>query len=72
MQQNIIVQTRTILHPHLDFITIRYVQDIPKNICHGIQAKKIIQRHPIIMTDADCGYIFDEIECREKLSLTVI
>ena len=66
------MQKLTIIHPRLDVTTIRYVQDIPKNICHGIQAKKIIQRHPIIMTDADCGYIFDEIECREKLSLTVI
>ena len=27
------------------------------------------QRHPIIMTDADYDYIWDEIECREKLSL---
>ena len=52
--------------PHLDFITIIYVQDIPKNICNRIQAKKSIQRHPLIMTDADYDYIQDEIECREK------
>ena len=30
LQQNIIVPTHTILHPHLDVIIIRYVQDIPK------------------------------------------
>ena len=39
LQQTIIVPTRIILHPRLDFITIRYVQDIPKNVCNIIQAK---------------------------------
>ena len=69
LQQTIIVPTRTILHPRLDVIIIRYVQDIPKNLCSRNQAKKAIQRHPIIMTDADYDYILDEIERREKLSL---
>ena len=67
LQQTIMVPTRTILHPRLDVITIIYVQDIPKNICNRIQAKKSIQRHPIIITDADYDYIFDEIERYEKL-----
>ena len=40
LQQTIIVPTCTILHPGLDVITIRYVQDIPKNICNRIQSKK--------------------------------
>ena len=31
--------------------------------------KKIIQRHPICMTDADYYYILDEIERREILIL---
>ena len=31
--------------------------------------EKPIQRHPIIMTDADYDYILDEIERREELSL---
>ena len=47
------VPTRIILHPCIDVITIIYLQDIPKNLCDRIQAKKNIQRHPIIMTDAD-------------------
>ena len=34
-----------------------------------IQAKKSIQRHPIIMTDADYDYILDEIERRENFIL---
>ena len=72
LQQTIIVPTRTILHPRLDVIIIRYVQDIPKNLCSRNQAKKAIQRHPIIMTDADYDYILDEIEHREKLSLKVM
>ena len=65
-QQSIIVPISTIIHPHLDFITIRYVKYIPKNLCSGIQAKKSIQRYPIIMTNADYDYILDEIERREN------
>ena len=34
-----------------------------------IQAEKFIQRHPIIMTDADYDYILDEFERNEKLIL---
>ena len=69
LQQTIIFPTRTILNPRLDIITIRYVQDTPKNIFNRIQAKKSTQRHPIIMTDAKYDYILDEIEHSEKLSL---
>ena len=36
-------------------------------ICSRNQAKKSIQRHPIIMTDANYDYILDEIERREKI-----
>ena len=62
LQQTIIVPTRKILHPRLDVITIRYVQDIPKNVYNRIQAKKAIQRHPIIINDTDYDYILNEIE----------
>ena len=58
--------TRTIIHPHLHVIIIRYVQDTPKNVCNRIQAKKEMQRHPICMTDADCDYILDGIERQEN------
>ena len=68
LQQTIIVPKRTILHPRLDVIIIRYVQDIHKNVCNSIQEKSI-QRHPFSMTDADCGYSLDEIERRGKFSL---
>ena len=66
LQQTIKVPTRTILHPRLKFIIIRYVQNIPKTICGRIKALKAIQRHPIIVTDADYDYIMDEIGCRLK------
>ena len=66
MKHIIIVPTRTMIHPHLDVITIIHVQDTPKNICIRIQAKKSMQRHPIIMTYADYDYIFDAIERHEK------
>ena len=41
----------------------------PENVCNRIQAKKFIQIHPVIMTDADYDYILGEIERGEKLSL---
>ena len=41
LQQNIIVPTRTIIHPRLDVIIIRYVQYIPKNVCDMIQEKNL-------------------------------
>ena len=69
LQQNIIVTTLTILHPCLDIVIITYVQDIHKNVCNMIQAKKSIQRHPLCMKDADYYYILDEIEHGEKSSL---
>ena len=40
MQQTSIFTTRTILHPCIDVIIIRYVQDIPKNLCKWIKARK--------------------------------
>ena len=72
LQQAIIAQTLTIIHPHLDVITIIYVQDIPKNVCNIIQSKKAMQRHPIIITDADYDYFLDEIERREKMLLKLM
>ena len=63
------IVTRKIFHRRLDVITIIYAQDIPENICNRIQAKKSIQRHPILMTDSNYDYILYEIERCEKLSL---
>ena len=67
MQNMIIVPTRTILNPRLDFIIIIYVQDIPKKLCSRNEAKQAIKRHPIIMTDAYYDYILDEIERHKKM-----
>ena len=67
LQQTIIVPTHTIIHPNIDVITIIYVHRIPKNLCIRNQAKKSIQIHPIIMTDADYDYILDEIKRHERI-----
>ena len=40
LQQNIVVPTRTIIHPYLDVARITYVQDIPKTVCSSFQSKK--------------------------------
>ena len=66
LQQNIIVPTRTIIHPCLDVVRITDVQDIPNTVCNSIQEKSI-QRNPIIMTDTDYDYILDEIKRAENL-----
>ena len=64
LQQNIIVPTRTIIHPFLDVFRITDVQDKPKTVCNSIQANKFIQRHPICLTHTDYDYLSDEIERR--------
>ena len=69
LQQTIIIPTRTIIYPRLVVITLIYVQDISKNFCNRIQAKKSIQRNPISITDADYDSILDEIERSENFSL---
>ena len=69
LQHTIIFPTRIIRNPRLEVIILRYVQDIPKKLCGRDEAKKSIQIHPIIMTDADYDYILDKIELREQLSL---
>ena len=59
LQQTIIFPTRTIIHPRLEVIIIRYVQEIPKKLLSRNEEKNAIQRHPIIVTDADYDYILD-------------
>ena len=61
-QHNVIVPTRKIIHPRLEVIIIRYVQYICKKRFGRREAKKVIQRYPVIVTDADYDYIMDEIE----------
>ena len=62
LQENIIFPTRTILHPCLDVVRIIDVQDIPKFVFNRMQAKKIIQRHPIFLTDKGYDCILEVIE----------
>ena len=69
LQQTITVPTCTILLPRIEFIIIRYVQDIPKKLCDRSEAKTLTQGHPIIVTGADNNYIMDKIERREKIEL---
>ena len=57
------------LHPRLEVIRIRYVQDTPKKRFGKNKEKKAIERHPIITTNADYDYILDEIDRHETLSL---
>ena len=67
LKHTIIFPTLTIIHPSLEVIIIRYVQDIPKKLCGSSEAKKSIQRHTIITTDVDYDYILNGIERCEKI-----
>ena len=64
LQQAIIVPTCTILHPRLNVVIIRCVQDIPNNFCDRPQAITPIQVHTIFMIDDEYDYIYDLIERR--------
>ena len=67
LQQNTILPKRIILHPYLDVVIITDVKDNPKTFCNRIQAKQIIQRHPICLTDVDYDYIWYEIDHWDKI-----
>ena len=62
----ITVPTRTIIHPRLEVNAITDFHDIPKSVCNRTQAKKIISRHPICLTDYDYDYILEETGRRQK------
>ena len=70
-QQVIIVPTRDIVHPCLDFVAVKYVHDIPKIICNRNNAKQDLQKHPICLTDSDHDYILEAIEHRDKIELEI-
>ena len=57
----------TIIHPQLEVNTIKDFHTIPTSVCSRIQAKKVISRQPICLTDADYDYILEEIGRREKI-----
>ena len=55
-QHVITVPTRTILHPQLEVNAITDFHEIPKSVCNRTQAKKIISRQPIRLTNSDHAY----------------
>ena len=65
----ITVPTRTILHPKLEVNAIIDFHAIPTSICSRTQAKKIISRQPICLTDYD--YILEEICRRDKIEFKI-
>ena len=56
-QQVIIIPTRTIVHPCLDVLEVKYVHDIAISVNNRNQAKQDLQRHPIFWTEDDHNYI---------------
>ena len=63
----ITVPTRTILHPQLEVNMITDFHAIPTSVCSRTQAKKVISRQPIFLTDAEYDYILKEIGGRHKI-----
>ena len=64
-QQVIIVPTKTIVHPCIDVVAVKDVQDIPKIICN------INHLHPIYLNESDHDYILKEIEHIYKIDLEI-
>ena len=58
---NLLLQTRTIPHPQLEFNAVAYLHAIPKGVCNRTQENKSISRQPICLTDYDYDYILEEI-----------
>ena len=63
----ITVPTCIILHPQLEVDAITDFHAIPTSVCSRTQAKKIISRQPICLTDADYDYILEEIGRGDKI-----
>ena len=63
----IIVPTRKIIHPWFEVNAVTDFHDTPKILCNRTQAKKVISRNPICLTDSDYNYIWEEIGCWEKI-----
>ena len=53
----ITVPTCKILHPQLELNVVTDFHDTPKILCNRTQAKKVISRNPICLTDSDYNYI---------------
>ena len=60
-QKIIVIPTCTILHPCLDVILVKCIQDIPRSFCNWNQANQDLQIIPICVTDSNHDYIIDEI-----------
>ena len=70
-QQFIIFLTRTIVHPCIDVVVVKYVHGIPRSVCNRNQTKQASQRHPIYLTDPDHDYILDKVEHKEKIDYEI-
>ena len=67
-QHNFItVPTLTILHSRLEVNAVTYFHDKPESVCNRTQAKKVISRQPVCLTDFDYDYILEEIGRQEKI-----
>ena len=60
-QKVIIVTTRTIVIPCIDFVVVKYVHNITKNIYNINNKGEALLKHPLCMTDSDHDYILEEI-----------
>ena len=66
-QKNIIVPTRTIIHPCLDVINVTEVKK-PKRVCNKNQARKAIQMHTLCLKDSHHDFILEKSNIDTKLN----
>ena len=66
-QQVIISPTHTILHSCINFVVVKYVNDIPRSVCNRNQAKHNLQRNTICIIESYQYYILGEIDRGDKI-----
>ena len=65
-QHFITLPTCTIPHPRLEVNAVTDFHALTESVCTRTQAKKIISRQPICLTDSDYDYILEENIRRDK------
>ena len=58
-QQVIVVPTRTIVHPCIFVIVVKYLQDIPRGVINRNQSQQYLQRNSICSTESNNSYTID-------------
>ena len=59
-QQLVTVSMRTVVHPQLNTEVVKDAAKIPQSLCSRTQARQLVMRNPIVLTEEDHDFIMDE------------